>query len=109
MQRSVEVAKVLLKYGADCSILDWEKNCAAHVLQLTPSPTTVELFNLLVPNEDILSLTNAAGVSVLQRFASWATTAKDNRPYAPAMARRPWRASRSFGPRTQTRSWSWMR
>ncbi len=93
-QQSLAIVTSLLKYAADCSLQDEQGRCPAHVLPLSAGGyggggRVLELFDLLAPSRGVLALMSRTGVSVLERFASWAATATDDEgsPFAPAQAR----------------------
>mmetsp|Transcript_34128 Transcript_34128/g.98401 ORF Transcript_34128/g.98401 Transcript_34128/m.98401 type:complete len:887 (+) Transcript_34128:151-2811(+) len=82
--RHLEVVRALVASGGDLSIQDLQGNTPAHSLVLYATPETVELFQVLAPTREILGKVSASGVSVVRRFETWAKTADNLSPYAPA-------------------------
>jgi len=56
-------------------------------MKLMPATETIALFDLLAPGGAELLARNAAGATPLQRFAAWAVSGRESRPYLEAVDR----------------------
>ena len=83
---SPEVVRTLLEFGANLSLKDRKGNCPAHEITLLSHSTTLELMDLLAPEEDVMLLNNQAGVSPLNRFRTWRVTELSNGKFPEAHA-----------------------
>lgn len=86
-QRNIELVEALLERRANCSKQDSDGRCPAHCLPLSPDDCTTRLFSALASEPEVLHLPDAGGTSVVQRYARWAATGVEGKPYGPALLR----------------------
>jgi len=82
--RGLEVVQALVQMKGDLNISDCQFNFPVHRLGLFSNGPTIELFRELAPTQALLEAPNAASVTPIQRFAAWAITAVDSKPFKPA-------------------------
>mmetsp|Transcript_50116 Transcript_50116/g.161086 ORF Transcript_50116/g.161086 Transcript_50116/m.161086 type:complete len:491 (-) Transcript_50116:108-1580(-) len=83
--RELAVVKALVHVKGDLNIPDNQTNLPIHMLGLFVTGPTIELFKELAHTQALLEAPNSSGVTPIQRFAAWALTGAQSKPFQPAM------------------------